>query len=43
VAWLLPLAWLVASNRLPPGAGITLAYAPLVVAALWFKAGHKLD
>ena len=41
VAWLLPTAWLVSSDRLPAGAGLLLAYAPLLVVAFHFRAGSE--
>ena len=39
VFWLLPLAGLVALRRLDATTGVAVAYAPLVVAALWLGAG----
>ena len=37
--WLWPLAWLVVSGRLDGAVGMAIAYAPLVVAALFLRAG----
>jgi Fuc2NAc and GlcNAc transferase len=39
LCWLLPLALLVAAEVLPSALGLSFAYAPLVAAALWLKAG----
>jgi Fuc2NAc and GlcNAc transferase len=39
VAWLLPLAALVARGSLPDVVGVLVAYVPLVVAAIWLGAG----
>lgn len=39
LAWLLPLAWLVAEGRLDGVAGVVIAYAPLAWLAFKFKAG----
>jgi Fuc2NAc and GlcNAc transferase len=41
VAWLLPAAWLVTSNRLPGGVGLVVAYVPLLVVAFYFRAGSE--
>jgi len=40
VMWLLPLALLVALNRIDGATGVIAAYAPLVAAALWLGAGQ---
>jgi len=37
--WLWPLAWLVVSGRLDGAVGMAIAYAPLVAAALFLRAG----
>jgi Fuc2NAc and GlcNAc transferase len=37
--WLFPLAVLVTLGRLDGFAGLVIAYVPLVVGAMWFKAG----
>jgi len=37
--WLLPLALVVSIGALNGGTGVVIAYAPLVCAALWLKAG----
>ena len=39
LAWLLPVAYLVVSGRIPVMAGLLIAYAPLVWLAIRFKAG----
>jgi Fuc2NAc and GlcNAc transferase len=39
--WLLPLAVLVAAGYLAGAIGVVIAYIPLVVAALWLKAGKS--
>jgi Fuc2NAc and GlcNAc transferase len=39
VVWLLPLAILVATARMPIVAGIVIAYGPLLFAAIWLGAG----
>lgn len=39
VCWLLPLAFLVASGSLGPAPGLIMAYSPLVILAMWLKAG----
>lgn len=39
IAWLLPLAGLVATDRLGPLVGVIVGYTPLVIAALWLGAG----
>ena len=39
VVWLLPLAWLVATGRLDGLLGVLIAYLPLVLLAVRFKAG----
>jgi Fuc2NAc and GlcNAc transferase len=39
VLWLLPIAWAVAAGWLNGVAGTLIAYAPLVLLALYFKAG----
>jgi Fuc2NAc and GlcNAc transferase len=39
--WLLPLATLVALRRLDGAWGVVIAYAPLMVLALRYKAGHR--
>jgi Fuc2NAc and GlcNAc transferase len=41
LAWLLPLAALVAGNSVPDAAGVAAAYVPLVVGALKFGAGRS--
>jgi glycosyltransferase WbpL len=41
VLWLLPTAWLVSSNRLPAGVGLLVAYVPLLLVALYFRAGGE--
>ena len=40
VFWLFPLALVVAQSRVSPLVGVAIAYTPLVVAALWLKAGE---
>jgi len=40
LAWLLPLATLVAFDSLHDMVGVLIAYAPLTAAALWFGAGN---
>jgi Fuc2NAc and GlcNAc transferase len=39
LVWLLPLATLVTVGRLDGISGVLIAYAPLVIAALWLNAG----
>lgn len=41
VGWLLPMAWLVSSERLPPATGLLVAYVPLLVVAIYFRAGNE--
>jgi Fuc2NAc and GlcNAc transferase len=41
VFWLLPLAWLVATGRLSGPVGLAVGYAPLLAAALYFRAGNE--
>lgn len=38
--WLMPIAWCVALGKLNPICGISLAYAPLLSAAIFFRAGR---
>jgi Fuc2NAc and GlcNAc transferase len=40
LSWLLPIALLVALGFLDPLLGVLIAYAPLVAAALWLRAGE---
>lgn len=40
VGWLLPWAFLVASQRMHPLVALAAAYTPLVAAAVWFGAGR---
>ncbi|MDX1405861.1 MAG: glycosyltransferase family 4 protein [Woeseiaceae bacterium] len=37
--WLLPMAWLASSGRIHPVAALLIAYAPLLLLAIYFKAG----
>jgi Fuc2NAc and GlcNAc transferase len=39
LAWLLPIAMLVARGTMDGVAGVAIAYAPLIVVALWLDAG----
>jgi Fuc2NAc and GlcNAc transferase len=39
--WLAPLAFLVATNQLNGSMGVVIAYVPLLVAAIYFKAGES--
>jgi Fuc2NAc and GlcNAc transferase len=39
--WLLPIAWLVASERLGGVSGLLLAYLPLIGIAIYFRAGDE--
>lgn len=39
LCWLLPIALLVALGSLDGLLGVLIAYAPLIAAALWFRAG----
>ncbi|MGR3963259.1 glycosyltransferase family 4 protein [Pseudomonas sp. 910_23] len=41
LVWLAPIAWLVAFDRIDGAVGMLIAYVPLVVVALKFKAGVK--
>ncbi|OPB08369.1 MraY family glycosyltransferase [Pseudomonas synxantha] len=41
LVWLAPIAWLVAFDRIDGVVGMLIAYVPLVVVALKFKAGVK--
>ncbi|QOY73280.1 glycosyltransferase family 4 protein [Pseudomonas sp. OST1909] len=41
LVWLAPIAWLVAFDRIDGAVGMLIAYVPLVVLALKFKAGVK--
>ncbi|WP_103733579.1 glycosyltransferase family 4 protein [Pseudomonas sp. GZJR-8] len=41
LVWLAPIAWLVAFDRIDGAVGMSIAYVPLVVLALKFKAGVK--
>lgn len=41
ILWLFPLAAAVALGRLGGGIGLSLAYAPLIVLAVYFKAGKE--
>ncbi len=40
IVWLLPIAWLTAAGPLPGLAGLSIAYAPLAIIALWLGAGR---
>jgi Fuc2NAc and GlcNAc transferase len=40
LTWLLPLAWCVGLGMLSPVWGIVLAYTPLIILAIFFKAGR---
>ena len=40
LTWLLPLAWCVGLGMLNPLWGIAIAYAPLIILAVFFKAGR---
>jgi len=39
IFWLTPIAWLVVDQRILPIIGVAIAYIPLLVLALYFKAG----
>jgi len=39
IFWLAPIAWLVADQRIMPIVGVAISYAPLLVLAIYFKAG----
>lgn len=39
ILWLTPVAWLVVEQRIDPIIGVGVAYSPLVILALYFKAG----
>lgn len=39
IFWLAPIAWLVVDQQLQPIVGVSIAYVPLVVLAIYFKAG----
>ena len=39
IFWLAPIAWLVVDQQLQPIFGVSIAYMPLVVLAIYFKAG----
>ena len=41
VIWLLPIATLVAMGKVDGFAALLVAYVPLIVLALWFKAGQR--
>jgi Fuc2NAc and GlcNAc transferase len=43
VVWLLPIAWLVSSSRVPVTVGLIAAYAPLAAAAAYFEAGRQRE
>lgn len=40
VCWLYPVAWFVAAGRLHGITGVLIAYIPLCLLALWFRAGQ---
>ena len=40
LCWLLPMAWLVHTDVLGQPTGLILAYAPLLIACRWLKAGN---
>jgi Fuc2NAc and GlcNAc transferase len=42
VAWLFPLAWLTATQRLQPVVAVTIAYLPLVALVVWLGAGNEV-
>ncbi|MCX6537033.1 MAG: glycosyltransferase family 4 protein [Actinobacteria bacterium] len=39
IFWLAPIAWLVVDQRIMPIVGVAISYAPLLVLAVYFKAG----
>ena len=39
IFWLAPIAWLVVDQRIMPIVGVAISYAPLLVLAIYFKAG----
>ncbi len=42
IIWLLPIAILVGLNKIPAFLGLIVAYIPLIILAIYFKAGQKL-
>lgn len=42
IFWLAPIAWLVVDQQLQPIVGVSIAYVPLVVLAIYFKAGKTV-
>lgn len=40
--WLLPIAWLVTTEKLTPIFGVLIAYVPLIIIAFFLKAGKQL-
>ena len=43
IFWLTPIAWLVVDQRILPIIGVVTAYIPLLVLAIYFKAGKTVD
>ena len=43
IFWLAPIAWLVVDQQVQPIIGVAVAYAPLVVIAIYFKAGKPTN
>jgi Fuc2NAc and GlcNAc transferase len=43
IFWLAPIAWLVVDQRIMPIVGVAISYAPLLVLAIYFKAGKTAN
>lgn len=43
IFWLAPIAWLVVDQRVQPIFGVGISYLPLVILAVYFKAGKTAD
>ena len=41
IFWLAPLAWLVTDEKLQPVIGVAVAYTPLIILAIYLKAGKQ--
>ena len=43
IFWLAPIAWLVVDQRILPITGVVIAYIPLLILAIYFKAGKTAN
>ena len=41
IFWLAPVAWLVTDEKIDPVIGVTVTYTPLIILAIYLKAGKQ--